>query len=95
MTMRDDDIAIIGMAGLYPQADDVDVFWSNVLAGKDCVTESTDSWLGDSSILDPDSDDPLKIYTRKGGFLGDLSRFDPRQFGTMPMSITGDRRAHV
>ena len=89
MTMRDDDIAIIGMAGLYPQADDVDVFWSNVLAGKDCVTESTDSWLGDSSILDPDSDDPLKIYTRKGGFLGDLSRFDPRQFGTMPMSITG------
>jgi acyl transferase domain-containing protein/phosphopantetheinyl transferase (holo-ACP synthase) len=85
----EDDIAIIGMAGLYPQADDIDVFWSNVLEKKDCVTESPEGWLGDGSIFAPDSEDPLLIYTRRGGFLGDLSRFDARAFGTMPLSVTG------
>lgn len=89
MSQHEDDIAIIGMAGLYPGADDIDIFWSNILAKRDCVTEATDSWLGDGSMFDPDSDDPLKIYTRRGGFLGDLSRFDARQFGTMPNSIAG------
>ena len=38
--LENGDIAIIGMAGLYPQADDVDVFWGHVLSKKDCVTES-------------------------------------------------------
>ncbi len=89
MSDRDDlaDIAIIGMAGLYPGADDVSIFWSNVLNKRDCVTDSPEGWLGDGSIFNPDSDDPLKIYTRRGGFLGDLSRFDAKAFGTMPMSI--------
>jgi acyl transferase domain-containing protein/phosphopantetheinyl transferase len=85
----EDDIAIIGMAGLYPQADDVDVFWGNVLSRKDCVTESPEGWLGGGYIYDPESSDPSRIYTRRGGFLGDLSRFDPRQFGTMPLSVAG------
>jgi acyl transferase domain-containing protein len=26
------DIAIVGMAGLYPDAPDIDVFWENVLS---------------------------------------------------------------
>lgn len=94
MTLRrldpaEDDIAIIGMAGLYPQADDVEIFWANVLAKKDCVTESPEGWLGGGYIYDPESSDPSRIYTRRGGFLGDLSRFDARQFGTMPLSVEG------
>lgn len=89
MTSDDTDIAIVGMAGLYPQADDIDIFWSNILAKKDCVTESSDDWLGVGDIYDPTHEDPLGIYTRRGGFLGDLSRFDPRQFGTMPRAMDG------
>jgi acyl transferase domain-containing protein len=94
MTLRrldpaEDDIAIIGMAGLYPQADDIEIFWGNVLAKKDCVTESPEGWLGGGYIYDPESSDPSRIYTRRGGFLGDLSRFDARQFGTMPLSVEG------
>ena len=89
MSQHEDAIAIIGMAGLYPGADDIDIFWSNILAKRDCVTEAPDGWLGDGSMFDPESEDPLKIYTQRGGFLGDLSRFDARQFGTMPNSIAG------
>ncbi|MHC0053390.1 type I polyketide synthase [Actibacterium sp. D379-3] len=89
MTAQTDDIAIVGMAGLYPGADDIDVFWSNILNKTDAVTTSSEDWLGDDYILDPDSDDPLKIYTRKGGFLGDLSRFDAMAHGTVPRSVEG------
>lgn len=30
-------IAIIGMAGVFPEADDIDEFWENLLLGKDCI----------------------------------------------------------
>ncbi|MCH0540318.1 SDR family NAD(P)-dependent oxidoreductase [Streptomyces sp. MUM 203J] len=32
-------IAVIGVAGRFPQAPDLDTYWSNLAAGKDCVTE--------------------------------------------------------
>ncbi|TCP63427.1 acyl transferase domain-containing protein [Rhodovulum bhavnagarense] len=84
------DIAIVGMAGLYPDAPDIDVFWSNILNCHDAVREADESWLGGADILDPGADgDMSRIYTRRGGFLGDLSRFDPRRFGTMPVSVEG------
>jgi acyl transferase domain-containing protein/phosphopantetheinyl transferase len=89
MTSYSGNIAIVGMAGLYPKADDIDLFWDNIRAGRDCVTDATDAWLGGADILDPDSTELLKIYTARGGFLGDLSRFDPREFGTMPFSVAG------
>ncbi len=85
----EEDIAIVGMAGIYPQADDIDIFWSNILNKVDAVTDSPDAWLGDGDIYDPDTAELSKIYTRKGGFLGDLSRFDAKSFGTMPLSVTG------
>lgn len=89
MTADRRDIAIVGMAGIYPQAEDVDAFWANILARRDAVTEAPAGWLGGSDILDPGSDDVMKIYTNRGGFLGDLARFNPADSGTMPLSIEG------
>ena len=86
-----EDIAIVGMSGLFPKAPDIDVFWSNILNKVDAVTDSPEGWLGNGDIFDPTSDDISKIYTRKGGFLGDLGRFDARAFGTMPLSIEGSQ----
>ncbi|MEM1313597.1 MAG: beta-ketoacyl synthase N-terminal-like domain-containing protein [Pseudomonadota bacterium] len=83
------DVAIVGMAGLYPQAPDIDALWQNVLSRVDAVSEASDDWLGDDSIFDADSQEVHRIYTRRGGFLGNLARFDPREFGTMPLSIPG------
>lgn len=88
MTDRSD-IAIVGMAGLYAKADDIDVFWSNILNKVDAVTESSEEWLGDPALYDPETTEPDRLYTRRGGFLGDLARFDARSFGTMPRSVTG------
>ncbi len=35
----EEEIAIIGLAGKYPQADHIGEFWSNLKNGKDCITE--------------------------------------------------------
>ena len=34
-----EDIAVIGMSGQFPQAQDLDAFWENLRQGKDCVAE--------------------------------------------------------
>ena len=63
---QDGDIAIIGMAGLYPGADDVSVFWSNILNKRDCVTDSPDGWMGDgrAEATLADLDRALALYRR-------------------------------
>ncbi|XKK62181.1 hypothetical protein HFP71_05585 [Streptomyces sp. ARC32] len=42
------DIAVIGIGGRYPHADDLDGFWSVLREGRDCVTEvPADRWKTD------------------------------------------------
>ncbi len=38
-SMPDTDIAIIGMAGIFPNAPNVDTFWQNLIESKDCISE--------------------------------------------------------
>jgi len=33
------DIAIIGLSGRYPQSENIEAFWDNLRAGRDCITE--------------------------------------------------------
>lgn len=89
MTDYSGDIAIVGMAGLYPDAPDIDRFWENILTRHDAVSEAAPDWLNGADMLDVNSSELLKIYTQRGGFLGDLARFDAHAFGTMPFSVVG------
>jgi len=42
---NEDDIAIIGMAGRYPEANNINEFWQNLTLGKDCIREvPLDRW---------------------------------------------------
>ncbi|ADM09553.1 putative glycolipid synthase [Parvularcula bermudensis HTCC2503] len=84
------DIAIVGMDGMFAKAPDKEIFWSNILNKVNAITEASDEWLGEERLLDPDAPlEKLRIYTRRGGFLHDISRFDPRPYGTMPISVLG------
>jgi acyl transferase domain-containing protein/phosphopantetheinyl transferase len=76
-------IGIIGMACIFPGAGDLQTFWNNILSGVDAIGEPVDSW-GAQRYLDSG-----RIKTQYGGFLKDLYRFDPREFGIMPNSIDG------
>lgn len=81
------DIAIIGMSALFPGAKDLQTYWQNIFNKVDAVREASDEWSG--CHFDPNSTENDRIYTRKGGFLGDLAKFNPLEFGIMPNSVDG------
>lgn len=76
-------VAIIGMAGIYPKAPDLKSFWRNILAGEDAIGEPVPEWEAGRYL------DSGRINTPCGGYLKDLYRFDPREFGIMPNSVDG------
>ncbi|MEV6766321.1 SDR family NAD(P)-dependent oxidoreductase [Streptomyces sp. NPDC051105] len=75
------DIAIVGMAGMFPHAPDLATFWANVVAGHDAVTE-----------VPPERWDPAVHHTdgtttsKWGGFLPPIP-FDPLSYGIPPASL--------
>ncbi len=82
------DIAIVGMSGLFAGAPDVDSYWNNIVNKVCAVDDPLPEWGGEL-FLDPQSDELTRIYTQKGGFLKELSRFDARKYGIMPNSMVG------
>lgn len=80
------DIAIIGMACIYPGARNVEEFWSNILAGKDCVTEVPDERWNKELYYDANSPDGDKSPSKWGGFIPKID-FDPVAFGIPPQSL--------
>ncbi|AOR37503.1 polyketide synthase [Streptomyces fodineus] len=75
------DIAIVGMACMFPQAPDLAAFWADVVAGRDAVTE-----------VPPERWDPAVHHTagstasKWGGFLPRIP-FDPLRYGIPPASL--------
>ena len=80
------DVAIIGMACIYPGARNVEEFWANILAGKDCVTEVPDERWNKALYYDGDSNDGDRSPSKWGGFIPRID-FDPVAFGIPPQSL--------
>ncbi|MGH8642340.1 MAG: type I polyketide synthase, partial [Burkholderiales bacterium] len=85
------DIALIGMACLFPAAPDLATFWANILGKVDGIGQPVPEW-GAERYLDPRWGE--RIYNAAGGFLRDLYRFNPAEFGIMPTSIDGSEPDH-
>ncbi|NUP39882.1 MAG: acyltransferase domain-containing protein [Streptomyces sp.] len=79
-------IAIVGLAGLFPQATNVREFWNNIVAGTDCIEDVPASRFSVDDYFDPDPFAEDKTYCRRGGFLPPF-RFDPREFGIPPNTL--------
>ena len=73
------DIAIIGMAGKFPGAPDVDRLWERVLAAEDCLVTFDEQWLLERGVSPATLADPN--YVRRNGVLDDLEMFDAGFFG--------------
>ncbi|MGY0586357.1 MAG: type I polyketide synthase [Paraglaciecola chathamensis] len=76
-------IAIIGMACVFPEAPDLKTFWQNIIQCVDAVGEPQAAWEAERYL------ESGRINTPYGGYLKDLFRFDPREFGIMPNSVDG------
>lgn len=82
---RGADLAIIGMACILPQADDVDEYWKNILLAKNCITEVPDERWNKEYYYHPKGTGE-KTPSKWGGFLPDVI-FDPSEFGIPPRSL--------
>ncbi|WP_333473227.1 SDR family oxidoreductase [Lolliginicoccus lacisalsi] len=79
------DIAIVGMAAMFPQAPTLSTFWSNILAGVDSVTEVPVSRWDPAVYFNADGGEG-KTPSKWGGFLPPIP-FDPLRFGIPPRSL--------
>lgn len=80
----EDDIAIVGLSGRYPMADNIDELWNNLINGRDCITEIPKSRWDYRKYYDEDSSRPGKIYSKWGGFINHAREFDPMFFNISP-----------
>ncbi|MFJ5971895.1 SDR family NAD(P)-dependent oxidoreductase [Streptomyces sp. NPDC093060] len=75
------DVAVVGMACMFPQAPDLATFWANVVAGRDAVTEvPADRW--DPAV----HHEAGSTASKWGGFLPRIP-FDPLGYGIPPASL--------
>ncbi|SEQ95788.1 Acyl transferase domain-containing protein [Solimonas aquatica] len=87
------DIAIIGVAGIYPGAGNARQYWQNILDKVDAVTDGTPEWAGPTFEENATDDD--RIYTTRGGFLGEHARVNPQLYGVMPSVAAGADPDHL
>ncbi|ACL75233.1 SDR family NAD(P)-dependent oxidoreductase [Ruminiclostridium cellulolyticum] len=78
------DIAIIGLSGQYPMAENLEEFWENLKVGKDCITEIPLERWDYRDYYDPDRNKKGKVYSKWGGFIDDADKFDPFFFNISP-----------
>lgn len=75
-------IAIIGMSCRFPgSANDPQAFWEILKSGTDAVTEIPSQRWNIADYYDENPQTPGKIYTKSGGFLPEVDKFDPQFFG--------------
>lgn len=79
-----DDIAIIGVAGCYPGAGNLDEYWHVLSAGVDCITEIPAERWDYRAHYDERRGVPGKSYCKWGGFLAGVDQFDPLFFNISP-----------
>ena len=71
-----EDIAIVGLSGRYPEANDLASFWRNLSAGRDCISEIPASRWDHSRFFNPDRSHKGTVYSKWGGFIDDVDQFD-------------------
>ena len=64
-------VAIVGIGGIFPGASDLDTFWENILAARDCSREPpAGRWLLSlDDVYDPDGPKADKVYSKRACFV--------------------------
>lgn len=71
------DIAIVGIAGRYPKAKNMNEFWDNLIQGKDCIEDIPDTRF-EQRLRNKFSE------KYRGGFIDDIDKFDSLFFNISP-----------
>jgi acyl carrier protein len=77
-------IAVIGMSGRYPQANNLEEFWNNIVQGRNCITQVPSNRWDVNRYYDPNPSGQDKISAKWLGVLDDIDCFDPLFFNISP-----------
>lgn len=83
---RGEEIAVVGMACMFPKADDLRQYWENIVRGVDAVEEVPDDRWEADAYFDADRQARDRVYSKWGGFLGRM-KFDPMKWRIPPASL--------
>lgn len=73
-------IAIIGMAGKFPQAKSIEEYWENIESGKNCISEIPKNRWDINEYYDPESKTPGTIDCKWMGAIEEYDLFDASFF---------------
>lgn len=76
------EIAIVGMAGSFPGAADIEAFWRNIAAGVEAIRELSDEELDAAGTPHAEREQP--DFVRRAAVLEDAEAFDAAFFGYSP-----------
>jgi acyl transferase domain-containing protein/NAD(P)H-dependent flavin oxidoreductase YrpB (nitropropane dioxygenase family)/NAD(P)-dependent dehydrogenase (short-subunit alcohol dehydrogenase family) len=80
------DVAIVGMAAVFPGAPDLESYWANILEGIDSIGEVPPERWNTSLYYGPGGAAGEFTPSKWGGFI-DPVPFDPVEFGIPPLSL--------
>jgi acyl transferase domain-containing protein/NAD(P)H-dependent flavin oxidoreductase YrpB (nitropropane dioxygenase family)/NAD(P)-dependent dehydrogenase (short-subunit alcohol dehydrogenase family) len=86
MAFPGSDIAIVGMSCVFPEAGDIKEYWQNIQNKVNALREIPKERFDSEVYFDPDRKSRDKIYSKWGGFIGDVV-FDPMKYGMPPASL--------
>jgi acyl transferase domain-containing protein/enoyl-CoA hydratase/carnithine racemase/acyl carrier protein/SAM-dependent methyltransferase len=78
------EIAVIGMAGQFPQARNLEEFWQNIAQGKNCITQVPAERWDVNTYYQAGEAEAGKTNSRWMGALEEYDRFDPLFFNLSP-----------
>ncbi len=93
MKTDSNDIAIIGMACVFPGAANMRQYWENILHKVDAISDPPPDWEAEL-YWDPESTSTDRTYCKRGGYLGKLAEFDPFAYGVLPTAVDGCEPDH-
>ena len=82
-TQFNESIAVIGMAGVFANAQNLQTYWQNILDGVDCMIDVPESRWSIADYYSSDKQAEDKTYCKRGGFIPSLD-FDPLAYGLPP-----------
>ncbi|WP_313918315.1 SDR family NAD(P)-dependent oxidoreductase [Tahibacter sp.] len=85
ITVRDKDVAVIGMAGQFPGSTDLESFWQNLCEGQTSITGFPTRRTEEFTLYAARQAYPEFDYFFRGGFLDDFDKFDPLFFKISPV----------
>lgn len=80
MEHKENDVAIIGMSASFAGSESAEEYWKCLIEQQDIIREIPEDHFDYKPFYDPNSNGHDKMYTKWGGFIEDVDKFDASFF---------------